>query len=80
MVYSGTIQNGVVVFDNGNHPPDGTIVHIVPVPDSTPAKVAPQSSDPLFEMGELATDTGVPDLAQNIDHYLYGHPKQIDGK
>ena len=26
-------------------------------------------------MGELAMETGIPDLAIHADHYLYGHPK-----
>lgn len=80
MVYSGTIQNGVVVFDNGNHPPDGTPVQVVPVPATTPTAAPSDAVDPVFRMSELAADTGVPDLARNIDHYLYGHPKQSDGK
>jgi len=28
-----------------------------------------------FRMGERAVETGIPDLATNVDHYLYGHPK-----
>lgn len=86
MVYSGTIQNGVVVFDNGNHPPDGTPVQVVPLPAAATSPSAPGAPsspadvDPIFRMSELAADTGVPDLARNIDHYLYGHPKQSDGK
>jgi hypothetical protein len=83
MVYSGTIQNGVVVFDNGNHPPDGTPVQVVPLSaaaSATSAPAPPTDVDPIFRMSELAADTGVTDLARNIDHYLYGHPKQSDGK
>jgi hypothetical protein len=34
--------------------------------------------DPIWQMGELAVDTGIPDLSVNIDHYLYGHPKVKD--
>jgi hypothetical protein len=32
-------------------------------------------------MSELAVDTGIDDLATNIDHYLYGAPRasQNDG-
>jgi hypothetical protein len=29
-------------------------------------------------MSDLAIDTGIPDLAVNIDHYLYGYPKVTD--
>jgi hypothetical protein len=28
-------------------------------------------------MGEEALETGIPDLATNADHYLYGHPKIV---
>ncbi len=31
-------------------------------------------------MSDLAVDTGLPDLASNVNHYLYGHPKADDGK
>ncbi len=34
-----------------------------------------EGPDPLFRMPELAVETGIPDLATNVDHYLYGHPK-----
>ncbi len=34
--------------------------------------------DPLLRLIELAVDTGIPDLAENADHYLYGHPKQSE--
>lgn len=30
----------------------------------------------VYRLGELALPTGVRDLAVNIDHYLYGHPRQ----
>jgi hypothetical protein len=80
MVYSGTIRNGVVVFDNGVHPPDGTAVEVVPVPVAATTEATAAGDDPIFRMSEPAADTGIPDLARNIDHYLYGHPKQVDGK
>lgn len=35
-------------------------------------------TDPLLRMIDFAVDTGIPDLAENADHYLYGHPKQSD--
>jgi hypothetical protein len=31
-------------------------------------------------MMDLAVETGVPDLATNVDHYLYGHPKAGNAK
>ncbi len=37
-----------------------------------------EKSDPAFNLVELAEETGIADLATNIDHYLYGLPKQSD--
>lgn len=34
--------------------------------------------DPAETLHEFAIDTGVSDLAENIDHYLYGLPKQTE--
>ena len=31
---------------------------------------------PIYRLHEYAEDLGVTDLAQNADHYLYGHEKQ----
>ena len=31
---------------------------------------------PIYRLHEYAEDLGVTDLAQNIDHYLYGHEKK----
>ena len=31
---------------------------------------------PIYQLQEYAVDLGIDDLAQNIDHYLYGHDKQ----
>lgn len=42
-----------------------------------PASVGDQrtDADPLARMPDLAVETGIRDLATNIDHYLYGLPK-----
>ena len=34
--------------------------------------------DPAETIADLAIDTGVSDLATNIDYYLYGLPKQSE--
>ena len=34
-----------------------------------------QSISPLYRVHEQAVATGVPDLAEQHDHYLYGKPK-----
>lgn len=32
-------------------------------------------NDALDDLSDLAVETGISDLAENVDHYLYGHPK-----
>ena len=76
MVYRGRIDHGVVVLEGDACPPDGAIVNVVPVELPTPSV----EEDPLYRLYELAVPSGVPDLAKNIDHYLYGHPKVDDAQ
>jgi hypothetical protein len=76
MTYRGKFTNGVVVLEGNARLPEGTEVRVEPV-KSLP-KQAP--TDLLFHMGDLAVDTGIPDLATNLDHYLYGHPKVTEGE
>ncbi|MCL4789411.1 MAG: hypothetical protein KJ070_21920 [Verrucomicrobia bacterium] len=77
MSYKGTVKNGVVVLDPPAELPEGTSVRVEPEP---PPTVRDEDLDPAWRMDELAGDTGIPDLAVNLDHYLYGHPKVTDGK
>jgi hypothetical protein len=78
MVYQGTVQNGVVVFLNGIHLPDGTPVRVELAGETEAHKPRPPEDDVLLNMSKFAVDMGIPDLAANIDHYLYGHPKVTD--
>jgi hypothetical protein len=73
MSYKGIVKDNVVVLEPGVELPDGTTVHVET--DATDDIVLPAGKTDLFEMGELAAETGIPDLAANADHYLYGHPK-----
>jgi hypothetical protein len=75
MVYHGQVQNGVVVLDDGVQLPEGTAVTVQTV---QPPSVDEGADDRVYRLGDLAGPTGVPDLAVNIDHYLYGHPKIDD--
>jgi len=34
--------------------------------------------DPAESLHDFAVDTGITDFAENIDHYLYGLPKQTN--
>jgi hypothetical protein len=74
MSVTGHVQNGVVVFDTPNALPDGTLVQVEAI------EVPPKSSKRslIDRLGEVVGKAeGLPaDAAQNIDHYLYGHPKK----
>jgi hypothetical protein len=75
MTYKGKVQQGVIVLDENVRLPEGTLVTVAPV-------VEPPRSldeDAIYRLAELAVPTGIPDLARNIDHYLYGHPRQNGG-
>lgn len=72
MTYRGHVRNGVVVLDNGSSLADGTVVKVEPLDAGA---LAAGELPPLFHIGERAKKTGIPDLARNHDHYLYGHPK-----
>jgi hypothetical protein len=79
MTYRGHIKDGVVVFDSPIPLPEGAEVMISVV--ETSMDIDGQPIDPAFLIGDLAVDMGISDLASNIDHYLYGHPKvNDDGK
>ena len=91
MTYAGEVRGGVVVLAGGVSLPDGTKVSVEPVgaePDVAPTDAAkpdpaeedPTEPDPLLGMLDLAVDTGIPDLAYNVDHYLYGHPRKAPPK
>jgi hypothetical protein len=77
MVYTGTVQNGVVVLDNGASLADGTLVKVELIPQDGKES---ESGSSLFAIGRRAIRTGQPDLATNVDHYLYGHPKARDNE
>ena len=42
----------------------------------TPTEGAEQGPGMLDDLDDLAVDFGVPDLAEQHDHYLYGTPKR----
>ena len=82
MTYRGTVQNGVVVLQDGAMLPEGAIVAVV-----LPAKASPsQTGEDTRGIGQKLADLGrwaesqpcdLPeDLAKNHDHYLHGVPKK----
>lgn len=72
MVYRGKVKGGVVEFEGGVAPPEGTAVRVEPVGGAS--RLSDVADDPLFRMCELAVDSGISDVATNVDHYLYGAP------
>ena len=73
MTYRGKFKNGVVVLEGDARLPEGTEVRVEPIVNGS--KTADEADDPIFRITDFAIDTGIPDLATNLDHYLYGHPK-----
>jgi hypothetical protein len=77
MSYNGIVQNGVIVLEPGVKLREGTTVRV----ETVAQPIDPDADlDPAYKIGELAVDCGVPDLAVNLDHYLYGHPKVTNGE
>jgi len=70
MSYVGKVKNGVVVLPPGVKLPDGTEVQLV-VPETT---IDPSFAD-RYSSYIGAADDLPPDLAENLDHYVHGHPK-----
>lgn len=75
MVYRGKVKDGIIVLEPGAELPDGAEVRIEVELVGMPSE---GQDDPLLRMSDLAVETGIRDLATNIDHYLYGHPKADD--
>jgi len=74
MSLTGHVQNGVVVLDAPHALPDGTAVKVEAI--EVPSKSTKRSL--LDRLGDVVGKAeGLPaDASQNIDHYLYGHPKK----
>jgi hypothetical protein len=70
----GHVQNGVVVFDTPNALPEGTLVQVEVLVSPT----NPPKRSLLDRLGDVVGKAeGLPaDASQNVDHYLYGHPKR----
>ena len=82
MSIRGRIKNGVIVLDEPAELPEGAEVRVQVVPTTT-LDAAPSQTEPpdmtLYEklkpfIGCL--DGLPPDASVNLDHYLYGAPKQ----
>lgn len=69
--YMGEVRNGVVVFEDPEHPlPEGTRVTIEPI-----CKPTRTLADRLRRV--IGKTEGLPvDMADQHDHYLHGQPKR----
>jgi hypothetical protein len=76
MAYQGKVKGGAIVLEQGVELPEGALVRIELLPGE--GRGPEREADPLLEMTSLAVETGISDLATNVDHYLYGHPKSSD--
>ena len=83
--YTGEVRNGVVVFDPGAPPPDGTKVRVEPIERSETPISGPDAESiagtraMLLAWARKAEETAPPlpsDLAENHDHYAHGKPRE----
>jgi hypothetical protein len=77
VTFLGTVHQGVVVLPEGVCLPEGASVRVEPV-EAGGSEATEVGS--IWDMSDLAVDTGIADLATNVDHYLYGHPKDSDAE
>ncbi len=78
MTFRGRVENGHVVFSDGINLPEG--MEVVVVVPSTTVPIDDTASGPTL-LETLKDFVGSaknlpPDASTNVDHYLYGLPKQ----
>jgi hypothetical protein len=72
MTCTGIVSNGKVALPEGVDLPDGTVVEMrIPESVSGNAPFADRFKEFIGMAGDLPAD-----LAENLDHYLHGHPKK----
>ena len=72
---TGTVVNGMVVFDGGQTMPDGTKVRVAAEP-TEPAGEKPQGTLAcLLKFAGTVPDLPA-DFAEQHDHYIHGTPKR----
>ena len=72
MTFHGHVQNGVVVFDGPEKPPEGTSAEVAIV---LPPPPAGSLAEMLLEFSGIIEGLP-PAMAAQHDHYLYGQPKR----
>ena len=70
MEYKGKVAGGVVVLEQGVSLPEGAEVRVTVIEQSGSTVGAR-----LMKFAGRAEDLP-PDIAENHDHYLHGHPKK----
>lgn len=79
MVVNGQIKNGRIVLDQEAPLPEGMKVRVEFLPDKAEEQNSESGALSLGERMKGFSGTAKnlpPDASVNIDHYLYGHPKQ----
>jgi predicted DNA-binding antitoxin AbrB/MazE fold protein len=77
-------ENGVLRLEEPLSLPEGTQVDVtVTSPEEDNGEPSQRMEDRSWDaltqlLTECAIDTGVPDLASQHDHYLYGIPKRLN--
>lgn len=75
MVYNGIIlKDGRLELEGGVRLPEGTAVTVAPVLQDD--KKTQEDKKILLSILDLAWPSGIPDLASQHDHYIYGTPRQ----
>jgi hypothetical protein len=72
MTCIGKVSKGKVVLPDGVNLPDGTTVRV----DTVEAESSRAGSKARFSEFIGMADDLPSDLAENLDHYLHGHPKK----
>lgn len=77
MSFTATVENDSIKLPPGIHLPDGTEVVIEPR-EKAPAAAAPERKTLAERYAKFigVVKDAPPDLAENLDHYLYGLPKR----
>ena len=68
MSLEGTVQNGVVVLENGQHLPEGARVDVIVRETPAPPATLPQR---LLKLAGTVDDLPA-DMAKRHDHYIHG--------
>jgi hypothetical protein len=66
-VVEATVRGGQLVLDSALPLPDGTRVQV---------RIEAEAADPLLFLADNAVPTGLRDLADRHDHYIYGAPAE----